>query len=70
MELHDLIRTPRRGRPLSLGGNALELVRVTLRELKLSGIFTALEALTSLSAPSQEPVADPTGPVAAATDAW
>ncbi len=70
MELDDLILTPRNGKPLSLGDHALELVRVTLQELKQSGIFTALEALTPLSAPSQEPVTDPTDPAAAATDAW
>lgn len=51
-------------------GNALDHVRVTLQELKLSGLFNALEALTPLSAPSQEPVTDPTDPAAAATDAW
>lgn len=50
--------------------NALEHVRVTLQELKQSGIFTALEALTPLSAPNQEPATDPTDPAAAATDAW
>ena len=35
--------------------NTLEHVRVTRQELNQSGIFTALEALTPLSAPNQGP---------------